>query len=453
MRMTIQKQLLRLGLFDAKVPRYTSYPTAPNFTTGIQSSDYLQWLRAVAKDDTLSLYVHIPFCHRLCWFCACRTQGVRNNDAVTSYLGTLIDEINRVADELPDGVKLSRLHWGGGTPTLLPPEQMTRLAGAIAARMPFADGAEFSVEVDPNECDDARLDALAAAGMNRASIGIQDFDPKIQETIGREQSFEITQEVSQKLRARGIHSLNTDILYGLPYQDNASITATANKLVSLRPDRVALYGYAHVPWMAKRQRMIPEDKLPDSVARLALYDTAKKIFLAAGYRAVGIDHFALEGDGLERAAKAGRLRRNFQGYTDDRCETLIGVGASSISRMRQGYVQNISATSAYLAQIRGGNLAAARGHMFTDEDRLRARVIEELMCAFEVNLDKIEAEFDTVPMDLRLEQLRVHQKFSPLTTLNGAVLKIVEAGQPLTRMIAREFDAYNVNAAGHSLAI
>jgi oxygen-independent coproporphyrinogen-3 oxidase len=319
--------------------------------------------------------------------------------------------------------------------------------------VPFAEEFEFSVEVDPNEVDDARLDALAAAGMNRASIGIQDFDPDIQKTIGREQSFEVTAEVAAKLRARGIHSLNTDILYGLPHQTREKIADTTAKLISLSPDRVALYGYAHVPWMAKRQTMIPEQHLPDSLARLALYDTAQDLFLAAGYQAFGIDHFAKPDDGLAKAAREGRLRRNFQGYTDDTCDTLIGLGASAISRFRQGYVQNCSATASYLAQIRAGNFSSARGHAFEGEDQFRARVIEVLMCDFSVDLDAVEAEFAAVPVDLRLEFARVRQKYDPYVTHIGNRLAIAPEGRALARMIAREFDAYAMNESGHSLAI
>jgi oxygen-independent coproporphyrinogen-3 oxidase len=446
-------QLARLGLFDAKVPRYTSYPTAPQFTTGVQAREYTSWLGEVAPDAGISAYVHIPFCRRLCWFCACRTQGVRSNDPVISYLATLKDEIIAVVKDLPKGVRLSRLHWGGGTPTLLSPEQMRDLADTIRTHLPFAEDIEFSVEVDPNEVDDARLDALAGVGMNRASIGVQDFDPDIQKTIGRDQSFEVTRQVADKLRALGVHSLNTDILYGLPHQDQASISDTTRKLISLSPDRVALYGYAHVPWMARRQTMIPEDALPTATQRLNLYDTARDLFLAAGYQAIGIDHFAKPEDGLARAARSGTLRRNFQGYTDDTCDTLIGFGASAISRLPNGYVQNASATAAYLALIREGKKAAARGHRFTPEDHLRGRVIEELMCQFQVSLSKVETELPTVPVDLRAELARVHQKYAPFTQLEGDTLKITPNGQPLARMIAHDFDAYAMEQAGHSLAI
>ncbi|MCB1368133.1 MAG: oxygen-independent coproporphyrinogen III oxidase [Rhodobacteraceae bacterium] len=451
--MTHNKQLAALGLFDAKVPRYTSYPTSPQFSTGVQATNFSEWLGAVPAGDSVSLYVHIPFCRRLCWFCACRTQGVRTGDPVQSYLGTLLDEIRMVAAALPGGVRLNRLHWGGGTPTLLNPAQIATLAGTIADGLPFAEGYEFSVEIDPTEVDDGRLDALAAAGMNRASMGVQDFDPDIQKVIGREQSFEITAEVAGKLRARGIHSLNADILYGLPHQDTASITATTEKLLSLGPDRVALYGYAHVPWMAKRQTMIPEQHLPGSENRLGLFETANDLFLASGYNAIGIDHFARPDDGLNRALEEGRLRRNFQGYTDDTCDTLIGLGASAISKFRQGFVQNAAATSAYLARVRDGAFASARGHAFSAEDHLRSRVIEELMCTFRLDLDAVEAELDRVPVDLRSEMARVHQKFAPFTEHSGSIIQILPEGRSLTRMIAREFDAYAMSASGHSLAI
>ncbi len=451
--MTQQTQLARLGLFNAKVPRYTSYPTAPHFNTGVQARQFESWLKAVVEGASISLYIHIPFCRRLCWFCACRTQGVRTDDPVRKYLHTLKDEISHVAATLPRNITLARLHWGGGSPSILTPEQIADLAGHINGLLPLAEGAEFSVEIDPNEVDDDRLDAFAAAGMNRASIGVQDFDPKIQKVIGREQSYEITHEVIGKLRARGIYSLNTDILYGLPFQNNASIADTTQKLLDLDPDRVALYGYAHVPWMAKRQTMIPESKLPSSVARLALYDTARDMFLAAGYKAIGIDHFAKPDDGLNLAHQQGRLRRNFQGYTDDVSDTLIGLGASAISRFQQGFVQNASATSSYLAQIRAGSFAAARGHSFTQQDRLRSRVIEELMCNFTVDLAALEAQSQAVSVDLRPELQRVQQKFAPFVTLKGTRFEIAVEGRSLTRMIAREFDAYSMDAAGHSLAI
>ncbi|MEH6774540.1 MAG: radical SAM protein, partial [Cereibacter changlensis] len=246
-------KLTRFGLFDARVPRYTSYPTAPHFGPAVTGRALCDWISAIPAGSSISLYLHIPFCRRLCFFCACRTQGTSSDAPVRAYVATLKSEIALVKARLAPGVTLSRLHWGGGTPTLIPAELMRELSAAILDAAPMGKGAEFSVEIDPNEIDDARLDALAEAGMTRASIGVQDFDPEIQRLIGREQSYELTRNVIEGLRARGIRSLSTDILYGLPSQTTGRIAESVQKLLSLSPDRVALYGYAHVPWMSRRQ--------------------------------------------------------------------------------------------------------------------------------------------------------------------------------------------------------
>jgi len=445
-------QLARHGLFDARVPRYTSYPTAPHFAGGVDAGRFGDWIAALPENGRISLYIHVPFCRRLCWFCACRTQGTTREEPVRAYLEDLKAEITLLSARLPAGVTLSRMHWGGGTPTLLAPEMMTELAGAVYDVAPLGDGAEFSVEIDPNEIDEARLDALAAAGMNRASIGVQDFDPMIQKAIGREQSYEITAHAVDMIRARGIESLNADILYGLPHQTEARMADSVQKLLSLGPDRVALYGYAHVPWMAKRQSLLPTDALPTPEQRLALFETARRLFAWDGYDEIGIDHFARPGDGLARALKAGRLRRNFQGYTDDTAEALIGLGASSISRFPQGYAQNSSATSKYVAEVRAGRFATARGHVFTDEDRYRGRMIEQLMCEFRVDIEAITsagAGYDWV----RSELARVAEQFGDMVRLTASGLVVPEGSRPLTRVIARAFDAYDLSRAGHSSAI
>ncbi len=251
--MTHDPQLARLGLFDARVPRYTSYPTAPHFGTEVGPGQFAEWIEALPEHSAVSLYIHVPFCRRLCWFCACRTQGTTSDEPVVAYVETLKAEIALLRRHLPKGITLSRLHWGGGTPTLLSPDLMRGLADAIFDVTPMAEDGEFSVEIDPNEIDDARLDALAASGMNRASIGVQDFDPLIQKAIGREQGYQLTRDVAERIRARGVASLNADILYGLPFQTGPRISDSVQKLLTLSPDRVALYGYAHVPWMSRRQ--------------------------------------------------------------------------------------------------------------------------------------------------------------------------------------------------------
>ena len=451
--MTVQSQLMRLGLFDARVPRYTSYPTAPHFAGGVGPGNFVNWIEGIAEGSEISLYLHVPFCRRLCWFCACRTQGTSSDAPVLAYAKVLKAEIALLKRHLPRGVRLSRLHWGGGTPTLLAPDSMRELAAAVFDAVPMAEGAEFSVEIDPNEIDAARLDALAAAGMNRASIGVQDFDPEIQKTIGREQSYELTKQVADMIRNRGIASLNADILYGLPFQTRARISDSVQKLLTLNPDRVALYGYAHVPWMSRRQQMIPSDAMPTPQERLALFETARQLFTWDGYDEIGIDHFARPTDSMAKAARAGTLRRNFQGYTDDTALVLVGLGASSISRFPQGFAQNVSGTADYTRAIRDGGFSTHRGHVFTGEDVMRARIIEALMCDFRVSRAEILAGFDVTPERLDALLRSAADGFAGMVKLDAEGLTILPEGKPLTRMIARAFDAYDQTKAQHSAAI
>ncbi len=451
--MTHDPQLARLGLFDARVPRYTSYPTAPHFGGTVDAALFTRWVEAIPEGSAISLYLHVPFCRRLCWFCACRTQGTQSDGPVVAYTRTLHAEIAMLRRHLPRGVTLSRLHWGGGTPTLLPAPEMERLAAAVFEAVPLGAGAEFSVEIDPNEIDAARLDALVAAGMNRASIGVQDFDPLIQKTIGREQSYELTREVADMIRDRGVGSLNADILYGLPYQTTARISDSVQKLLTLSPDRVALYGYAHVPWMSRRQQMIPSDTMPTPEERLRLFETAAELFRWDGYVDVGIDHFARPSDGMAQALAAGTLRRNFQGYTDDTAPVLIGLGASSISRFPQGFAQNVSGTSDYTKAIRAGAFSTHRGHVFAGEDQMRARIIEALMCDFHVSRAEILRDFAVTPDRLDAMLRRAADAFDGMVTLTAQGLSIPAKARPLTRMVARAFDAYDQTKAQHSAAV
>ncbi|RJL12788.1 oxygen-independent coproporphyrinogen III oxidase [Paracoccus siganidrum] len=450
--MSTVSQLRRLGLFDARVPRYTSYPPATHFTPSVGAGDVGDWMAAIPAGSEISLYLHVPFCRRLCWFCACRTQGTQSLDPVRIYAQTLLAEIRLLQERLPK-VRLSRLHWGGGTPTLLPPDLIAHLAGAIFDAFPLAPRGEFSVEIDPSEIDAPRMAALAAAGMNRASIGVQDFDPLIQQTIGRMQSFQVTADAVRMIRDAGVASLNADILYGLPHQDRSRMSETVQKLLALSPDRVALYGYAHVPWMSKRQVMIPEETLPDNEARLTLFETARDLFAADGYLEIGIDHFSRHHDGLARARDLGQLRRNFQGYTDDRSQVLIGLGASSISRYPQGYAQNAPATGAYTAAIREGRLATTRGHAFTPEDHWRGRMIESLMCDFRISSQEMIKRHGLSQAQLQSLYAPLIARFGTMVEVRPAGLRITPEGRPLTRMIAQMLDGYDAPAGGHSPAI
>lgn len=451
--METKTQLAKLGLFDAKVPRYTSYPTAPHFSNNVTGDDFSSWIKGIAPGSDISLYLHVPFCRRLCWFCACRTQGTQSESPVRAYVETLKAELALLKRDLPEGVTLNRLHWGGGTPTLLSAGMMTDLIEAISDVAPFAQNYEFSVEIDPNEIDDARLSALAAGGMNRASIGVQDFDEEIQKTIGRLQGYDVTRDAIEAIRAHGVYSLNADILYGLPHQSRERITESVQKLLSLNPDRVALYGYAHVPWMAKRQQMIPSDALPTPQERLDLFETARRLFVWDGYAEIGIDHFATQSDGLSIAQKTGRLRRNFQGYTDDTSEVLVGVGASAISRFPQGYAQNHASTGAHTAAIRDGRFSTHRGHTFTAEDKLRSRIIEMLMCDFATTDAELRETFKLSQPQLNDMYKGAETAFEGVLERTADGLYIPPEARPLTRMIARAFDAYDLSKAGHSSAI
>ncbi|WP_288927500.1 oxygen-independent coproporphyrinogen III oxidase [uncultured Maritimibacter sp.] len=446
-------QLRKLGLFDARVPRYTSYPTAPHFAGGIGGSHVSDWIRAIPQGSQISLYLHVPFCRRLCWFCACRTQGTSTLSPVAAYVDSLTQELETLKSYLLPGITISHLHWGGGTPTLLDPGMIERLSAAIFDTAPLGENAQFSVEIDPNEIDDARMDALVAAGLNRASLGVQDFDPMIQEVIGRPQTFEVTKAAVDGLRARGVPSLNVDLLYGLPHQTNARMTDSVKKVLSLGPDRIALFGYAHVPWMARRQGLIPTEALPSPEERLELFNLSRDLFVADGFDEIGIDHFARPEDGLSKAHKAGTMHRNFQGYTEDSAEALIGIGASSISRYPQGYAQNAPATSAYQERVRAGQLPVTRGHAFTGDDILRGRVIEQILCDFAVDLPAIAREVGVDPATAVALADGLAETLPGTVSVTDGVLTIEPQARPLARIIARYFDAYEMNEAGHSQAV
>ncbi|MEL6583565.1 MAG: oxygen-independent coproporphyrinogen III oxidase [Pseudomonadota bacterium] len=441
------------GLFDSSAPRYTSYPPANHFAE-LEAETYKRWLREL-PDGPISLYLHIPFCERLCWFCACRTQAVNGPGPVVSYLEVLEAEIARVAAALPAGVSVGRIHWGGGTPTILDAAQIARLAGQLRAAFRVEADAEFSVEIDPACVTPESLDALVEAGLTRASVGIQDFAPAVQDTIGRHQSFEQTRSVLAHLRAAGVASLNADLVYGLPRQTLKRLEATLAQIEELSPDRIALYGYAHVPWMSKRQKVIPEETLPDPVTRLGMAELSAQLLRDAGYQAIGIDHFAKPEDGLARAARSGHLRRNFQGYTDDLMGALIGLGASSISRMPQGYAQNAPATPAYTERVEAGLLPVTRGYALSAEDSLRSRAIELLMCEFALNFGGLAREMGASVDHLRAIAAETAVRWPEAVTWQEDTLTIRPEGVPLTRLIAQSFDMFSAPGAQgrHSQAI
>lgn len=442
--------LRRLGLFDARVPRYTSYPPATAFSSQTGAAFQMECLRSLNPATPVSVYIHIPFCERLCWFCACRTQGTKTLKPVESYLKTVLKELEHLRASLPAGVTMGQMHWGGGTPTILPPDMIRTLAKAVKDVIPPAPDFAFSVEIDPTLVDDAKISALAEMGMTRASIGIQDFAPDVQEAIGRKQSFAATKACVGSLRRAGIKSLNADLVYGLPYQTSNKFAQTIAQVRQLNPDRVALFGYAHVPTFSKRQKLIPNAALPDEETRYHLARQAATAFEDAGYRPIGIDHFGKPHDSLTNAAEAGKLRRNFQGYTDDTCPTLIGIGASSISQFDQGYVQNAAATAAYTDRIEAGGLAGHRGYALSKEDALRARVINMLMCNFEIDLAALRTS--GLAPSLAVTHADVLADFAGFVVRDGRKIIITKAGRPLTRIIAQRYDGHRSIAAQYSQA-
>lgn len=445
--------LQKYGLFDAKVPRYTSYPPANRFAQDVGARFQRDWLAKVDPDDAISVYVHIPFCRRLCWFCACRTQGTKTLSPVEAYMDVLMLEVAAYHAALPDGIRLRRLHLGGGTPTLLSADLMQRFLDQIFALFDVTKDFEFSVEIDPTEAQPDVLDVLAKRRMTRASVGVQDFAPRVQRTIGRQQSFEQTQDVIETLRHNGVKSLNVDLLYGLPFQTAISIGDTLDQIASLRPDRIALYGYAHVPHVSKRQVMIPDTELPNAQARYGLARLAKDLLTTMGYEAIGIDHFALPSDSLTAKAKAGTLVRNFQGYTDDPCETLIGIGASAISRFPEGYVQNAVSTSAYSERVRARGLAGHKGISLTEEDRFTAALINDVMCHGVIHKDALARAFPdfTNLLQQRIEALT--ERFCELVVDTPERLTVRPEFLAATRLIAAALDQYSAEDHLHSLAV
>lgn len=444
-----------LSRYSGAVPRYTSYPTAPHFHEGVDCGIYSQWLGMLGIRDTLSLYIHIPYCDRLCWFCACHTKHTLRYEPIATYLESLKKEIAATGALVSRDAKVSALHFGGGSPTMLRPADMSDLMHCLREAFNFAPDAEISVEMDPNDLDDERYDALAAVGMTRASLGVQDFNPVVQKSINRIQTFEQTRSVAEAVRARGVHSVNCDVLYGLPFQTQDTLRETMDSIISIDPDRVALFGYAHVPWMKKHQTLIPEHALPDMTERYRQMTMAGDMLRAAGYQSIGIDHFAKETDSLAVAARNGRLRRNFQGYTDDQANALIGLGASSISRLPQGYIQNMTATGEYQRMVDTQGLAAVKGLELSQDDHLRAHAIERIMCDFRLDFDALAERFPEAGDEL------VHEARSyaasdcdGLVELDGSGMALTPTGRIFARSVAAVFDRYLANGKGrHSVAV
>ncbi|MCY7339030.1 MAG: oxygen-independent coproporphyrinogen III oxidase [Sphingomonas bacterium] len=439
---------------DRPLPRYTSYPTAPHFSAAVGRDTYRDWLLAVPADSSASLYLHIPFCRSMCWYCGCHTTITARDAPIAQYLAALHREIDLVTDALPGRMKAKHIHFGGGTPTLMKPEQFGLLMDRLRARFDLAADAEVAIEIDPRTLEVAMIDALAAGGVTRASLGVQSFDPLVQRAINRVQSFDETKQAIEGLRAAGIAAVNFDLIYGLPKQTVESCIETAVQALELAPDRFAVFGYAHVPQFKLHQRNIQQSELPNGAARFAQSEAIAAVLVGADYVRIGLDHFAKPDDELARAFEAGTLHRNFQGYTTDACDTLLGFGASSIGRLPAGYVQNAVLIGEYQRRISAGELAVAKGRGFAPEDRLRGAIIERIMCDFRVDLDEVCGRFGgdsrqlsaTIALDPLIRDGIAHR--------DKGIVTLADAARPLVRVLAAAFDQYlDESPAHHSRAV
>ena len=436
-----------LEKYDRRVPRYTSYPTAPHFGPDVGEAAYRRWLAALDPAAPLSLYVHVPFCDSLCWFCGCHTKIVRRHQPVAAYLELLKREVELAAAALGRRHKVCHLHFGGGSPTILTPEETAELFAHLRAHFDLLPEADIAIEIDPRDLNPALVPVLAACGVNRASIGLQDLDPEVQAAVNRVQSFEETARVVSELRAQGIGSINLDLMYGLPHQDVEGVRSTIDAALRLAPDRLCLFGYAHVPWMKTHQRLIDEAALPGPAARFAQYMAAAERLSEGGYDWIGLDHFARPGDALAQAARGGRLRRNFQGYTTDDATARLGLGPSAIGAVPQGFVQNATAMHDYRDALGAGALPVARGRALDADDRLRGAIIERLMCDLEVDLGALSRAFGYPGLAFETELaalggMRNDGLLELEAAPSGPVVRVTPPGRPFVRAACAAFDAY-----------
>jgi len=443
-----------IALAERNVPRYTSYPTAPHFTADVGPSVYAAWLAAVPADAALSLYIHVPYCTEICRYCGCHTKATLRPEPLDAYVEALIGEIGLVAAATAARTVV-HLHWGGGTPSILGPERLARIVQRIAQHFDLSHIAEHAIELDPRQVTRPLADALAALGVTRASLGVQEFSPHVQEAIGRIQPFETVHAAADALRGAGIARINVDLMYGLPGQSIADVQATVDLVAALHPSRLALFGYAHVPWFKANQKLIDEAALPGASERIEQARAAAQRLASHGYLPVGLDHFAQAGDALAIAARAGRLRRNFQGYTTDPADALIGFGASAIGRLPQGFAQNAVDIAGYVRAVTRGAFATVKGIAVSADDELRGAIIERLMCDLAVDLAALPVAAPEAAPTFEYERAELDALAAAgLITIEGSRITVTEEGRPFVRLVAAAFDAYLAQSRSrHSIAV
>lgn len=441
--------------YDGRAPRYTSYPTAVQFTPQVDAATYRTWLSELPLDRAVSVYLHIPFCQRLCWYCGCNTRAVNRHEPIADYVQLLVKEMDLLDAALPGRLPAQAIHLGGGSPNMLTPADMDVLFGRLKTLFDQTDDISVSAELDPANLTRDWVEAAASHGLNRASLGVQNLSPRVQEAVNRRESFEEIVRTVTWLREFGVSSINLDLMYGLPRQTVANTLATLDKVLTLRPERLALFGYAHVPWMKAHQQLIDTAELPGPAERLDQSFAAAERLVEEGYVQIGLDHFALPEDDLAVALTEGRLRRNFQGYTTDPAETLLGLGASAIGYMTRGFVQNIAQELPWRNAVAAGDLPVARGVAFTPDDRFRGEIIERLMCDFAVDLEAISRRHGRDVADLTPELARLGPFLKDqLATVTGSTIQVTELGRPVVRAVCALFDQHlDPDAQRHSRTI
>ncbi|MBK8974590.1 MAG: oxygen-independent coproporphyrinogen III oxidase [Planctomycetes bacterium] len=433
-----------LQRYDQPGPRYTSYPTAPSWVDSFGPDDHLQSLRAASerRGEPLSLYVHLPFCESMCWYCGCSVKITQDHSRAGRYVDLVLREADLAVAALGDGRPILQHHWGGGTPTFLPPAELVRLFRGLAERLPHAPDAEISIEVDPRVTTREQLEALSSVGFNRISMGVQDLDERVQHAIHRVQPFEQTQRLVDAARELGFASVNLDVVYGLPHQSPDSFRASLLRVLSLGPDRLACYGYAHVPWLKKHQRVIDEAALPKGADKLDLYLTALDVFQSADFELVGMDHFAKRTDALAIAANQGTLHRNFMGYTTWPAEEMVSFGMTSISEVDRAFAQNEKSLGEWTAAIEAGRLPVERGLRRSADDDARRRVILDLMCHFRLEFAEHGGRDAFVARYGEALQALEPMAADGLCSFDDAGITVTPLGRLFVRNLAMPFDAY-----------
>lgn len=436
-------------------PRYTSYPTAPVWRDFSPESAIEIYKTNNPEGSTrpLALYFHMPFCTSLCWYCGCNVKISRDKSVLGPYLQALETELELVSEYLASGREVSQMHWGGGTPTYLSPEQIKAVVTMIKKHIRFAPGAEVSIEVDPRVTTYAHLQALRECGFNRISMGVQDFNPQVQEAVHRVQSFEATLDLIQSSRKLGFVSVNVDLMYGLPFQTVDSFAETLKQVHELNPDRLALFHYAHVPWLKPAQKLIQQDDLPSSEMKLDIFELAIDDFMQRGYSYIGMDHFAKPDDELSQAQADHTLRRNFMGYTTQAGLDLYGFGVSSISEIDGNFIQNQRHVPEFEAALQGGVLPTSKGLILSPDDHLRKAVIEQLICNCYLDYAQISKTFG---IDFKCyfgSELSASEGFvaDGLITMEPNSLRVLPRGQILIRNICMIWDIYLTQQQGKQI--